>query len=302
MVNNRSILKILIAFIFLASCQFQNSETEPEPVVGLAPCKSCPRLQGTDTLAFVAEVVTYISKNADTGLLPNALSDSFYEYPLDELPVQQYLDQFEANTGVASCGLAASLVVKILLDNGIDAYTYSFGFPDVELSHMVALVKVDGDLLVYDPFINYTLTDELGGPLSFEKLLSNPFSEQPVFIPVTDGIMTDLVVDMTLIDSTALMSTASDDCVAWNSGFEQIGNHIYRMKIERSFRAESNRPCSSFVKRLESKLQSRTSLRTFAQAMILKTHPIRGASDHAKVNSALNALIASHSKKWTWSQ
>jgi hypothetical protein len=291
---------LLALFVIVLGCQSQQPESASEQLVKSDPCKNCPRFEGRDTLAFVDEVVTFFAKNADTGLLPNAMCDTFYKCRVDQLQVQAYLDQFDKNKGVASCGLVASLVVKVLLDNGIDAYTYSFGFPEVELSHMVVLVKAGDKLLLYDPFINYTLTDDNGVQLSFESVLSKIFEVEPKFKPVQDGIMADLNVDMALIDSVAIMKDASQKCLEWAAGFSQLHGSVYQKKIDRSFIDELNRPCSSFIKRLESKLQAETSLKSFAQAMLIKTHPIIGASDHRKVDSLLNAVITEQANSWEW--
>lgn len=256
-------------------------------------CHTCPMIRPQeDSLEFASRAMRFVSKNADTGLLPNQLCDSSQNIGVMELPIDQMLRVFDENEGVASCNLAASILADILIQNGISAYTYSFGFPETDLSHMVTLVKVKRELYLFDPFLNYFLADESGSPLPLHNFFDLVLDAQPAFQYHSEPVLGDMTVDFSLVDTALLIQNESIRCKDWSKGFVRLKGTIHQIRISRSFKDALNRPCNSFIKRMEAHLLTSTGLHTFAQAMLLKTGAIKGADDHEKVDSELNALIA----------
>ena len=262
-------------------------------------CPDCPVILSEEhPLTFAARAMRFVSKNADTGFVPNALCDSYENYPVDQLPIQEILAAFDNNEGVANCSMAAALLTKVLIDNGVSAYTYSFGFPEVELSHAVTIVSVADSLYLFDPFFNYFLADSIGEALPLQAFFNNILDTTFVYQFRSEPVLGELTVDFSLIDTNKLMLNESQVCRNWAKGYTRLYADVHQIKISRSYDDELNRPCNSFIKRLEKHLQAQTTLQTFGQAMLMKTGDISGAEDQLKVDSLLRAMLKTPSEKW----
>jgi len=281
--------------------QCNNANTSLVSVKEPTSCLSCPKLsEGQDSLHFAIQVTQFIGKHADTGLLPNEECDSYEKYAISELPVEKYLQLFERNEGTASCGLAAAMVNRILMDNGIDAYCYSFGFPEIDLSHMVVITKIDGHLYLFDPFTNFMLANQKGDALPLDQFFCNVLDSTYQYSYALEPVETDLTIDFSLIDTTGMLANESEACKTWSRNFVRLEGETYQNKIRRSYNDDINNACNSFIKRVEKKLRKETTLRTFGQAMLVKNGSIQGAKDYKKIDSLINKMIAAQASKWNY--
>lgn len=289
----KALLKIFffsILFIFLTTCNSSETETVQESKYTL--CEVCPKIkEEQDTLSFVREVMHFVSQNVDDGLIKNSFCDSIFEFPINQLPVDKYLELFQNNEGTLKCGGTALIMVKILLESGIDAYTYNFGFQNTEYSHVIVLVKYKNDYLIFDPYISYELkykNENLGLLALFEYI------KQKKIINVnyeSDTANFDLIADISLIDFSSNSIMVHNCFTQFFNNSKKIDSTIYLVKKQRCFACDTSDVCNSFVKSFEKKLRKETSYHNFYEGMLLKINETVGAADDSIVNNKIDSLI-----------
>lgn len=113
-----------------------------------------------------------IADTFDIGTTSDDLCLNFANIPFQEFVVDSFLLRFGNNTGAGKCGLAGSILAKTMNDNGIEAYTYNYGFAGSRPTHVVVIAQTEENFwTLHDPSYNYSITDTLGEPKDFLKLL-----------------------------------------------------------------------------------------------------------------------------------
>lgn len=248
--------------------------------------------QGQDSLQFVEQVRRFVAEYADDGLLYNPILEGLAKLSIAQLYPQQLLDEFDHDNAVISCAMASKLMVRILLDNGIDAYTYSFGFACTNLTHTVVLVKLSGKLYVYDPFLNYSLLDEQGGHLDILTLLESASRDDLRMMASQDTVVADMLVDEELMMAMANADSLKEDprCRVQFHDEVRIREHLLKFRVNRCYQCMVER-CDSFIELFETKLRTDTALRQFHQGYLLKVGCMDGAEDWPKIDRLLNEAI-----------
>jgi len=254
------------------------------PLVNIEPSE--------DTLQFAERVRRFVAKNADMGFTSNSLCDTFTKIPISEFNPSKYLSVFKADSGVASCGLAGQIMVKILLENGIDAYTYNFGFDGTPFTHIMVLIKYGGRYLIYDPFINYTLLDASGNKMDLQRLLMQIAGDSLELKFSEDTVQTDVLINRHILPSTLRELLLSNNCVELSDLATHVRDSIYKMPMPRCFACEFDERCLRFVPAFEKHLSTHTKFTKFHEGMALKINEIYGADDHERVNAMVDSLIA----------
>ena len=289
----------LVAFV-LVTIFFHGARgtNDPRPKTTEPECPVCPTIApGQDTLEFVHEVLEFVATNADAGFLVNSVLDSIIRNTGGAYPTQKLMNEMCRNSATASCSQAAEIMSNILLENDIDAYTYDFGFANIELGHAMVLVKWRNKYLIFDPYLNYHMVDTLGQPVGIEDLLKNAMNPRFRVEYRSKAVMADLTMVVSMLDSK-LRAETNEDCLAWASDFKKISENVAQKKFRRSFHDDLNSPCPSFVTRFLEKLRYSTTLSEFHQGMLLKSHTVRGAKDHMTVDSTLYSIIRNQGPKW----
>ena len=246
-----------------------------------------------DTLQFVDRVRAYVAQNADLGLMENQFCDTFANVSIEEFNENRFLSIFRGDSGTASCGLAGQLMVKILIQNGIDAYTYNFGFNQTMFTHIVVLVKHRGRYLIYDPFINYTLLDEVGNNMDLQRLLLQIAGDSVQVKFSRDTVQTDILVDRENLSPTIRELLQSKDCLEISDHATHVRDSVFKVPMLRCFDCESDGRCFRFVPLFERQLSTKTRFTQFHEGLAFKINEIYGAADHARVNAMVDSLIAS---------
>lgn len=70
------------------------------------------------------------------------------------------------------CGSAAWMLMFVYDHFGLDAWVYNFGNPEGPGTHVVTLVKVDGDIVVQDAHLNAELTEPAGRPTDVRQAIA----------------------------------------------------------------------------------------------------------------------------------
>jgi hypothetical protein len=293
--TKKFILVLFMIFFLQVGCKRELTSEVAEPETESAfECDSCPTFElGADTLEFVNEVRRFVATIADDGLLQNSLCDSFPIFAVEEFPVSRYLDLFERDLGRATCGLASRLMAKILIENGIDAYTYSFGFEDVELAHQVVLYKMGNNLFITDPYLNYTLYDELGAPMSIFSLIEQVGQRRLNLTTSRDSVEADMLIDYTLASEGVLKMLRSAGCTSFIRSKTLVRDSVYKIRFDRCFSCAVNRTCNRFIGRFENELISRTDFKQFHEGYVLKTKPVWGAPDYQKMDDLIQTALYS---------
>jgi len=284
--------QVLIFVFFLIGCKQSESPINVERAQPSA-CAECPKMTDSqDTIAYINRLRRFVAKNADSGLIRNQFCDTFYKIPIEEFDVSRYLRIFENDEGTASCGLAAQIMVKILLENGMDAYTYNFGFKGHRLSHVIVLVKVNARLLIFDPYFNYQLIDSVGANVDLFSLINavggNRAAENIFFD--SDTVISDLLVDFSVVEPWQLIN-APIKCVEKMDDRIWLRDSIFKIDDLRCYECDISNPCGSFVKDFEEKLKNDTRFTTFYQAITLKINEVYGAADCHRLNALVDSAI-----------
>ena len=285
--------------VVLASCNQNTEITDKQSQVDdkhPTKCSSCPKYnQRMDSVLFVREVMHFVADKADVGNVKHALCDTFYRIEFSQLPVDSYLKLFEADEGTATCGLAATIMAKILVENGFDAYTYNFGFENTPMTHVVVLVKNEGRLLVFDPFMNYELVDENGRHVRLENLFESISMkhEPPTF--KSDTIIADFLMDISKLTIDQQSKLKSHEFSKYDSLGTWLSDSIYRTKYPRCYECSTIFGENHFILAFEDTLRSRMGLTYFYQAFPLKINRINGAKDCLIIDAYVDSLISSAS-------
>jgi hypothetical protein len=262
-------------------------------------CKSCPAISGQeDTLNFAREVMRFVATTCDYGIPKHPMCDTFLNIPIADFPVERFVQLFVHDSGVATCGLASRMMIRILLDNHIDAYTYNFGFKNTALTHELVLVKQNNRLLVFDPYLNYQLLNPDSSNASLTDVLLHVGN--PAFVPIflSDTVESDFVLDFGQIDTLGMRNSQPDSCVRWIDGFKHTRGTFHKMKVKRYFGSSLKSPCDTssnrtgVVKQMEQYLNKKTLYSLFHQAMILKINKSIGAEDATSINAMIDTMVA----------
>lgn len=282
--------------VVLASCNENTEITDKQSQVDdkhPTKCSSCPKYnQRMDSVLFVREVMHFVADKADVGNVKHALCDTFYRIEFSQLPVDSYLKLFEVDEGTATCGLAATIMAKILVENGFDAFTYNFGFENTPMTHVVVLVKNKGRLLVFDPFMNYEIVSENGTHMGLDSLLQINFvsSTPPVF--KSDTVLSDFLIDLNKLSAELQSKLKSSEFSEQDSNGIWLTESIYKTEYPRCYRCNTIFGESTFLSAFEDSLRRRTEFHQFYQALILKINKISGAVDHRKIDVFVDSIIS----------
>jgi hypothetical protein len=126
--------------------------------------------KATDFLTAVA-VRRQVAQLIDVGYMPNTRCDNYAIHSFNDFPLSEFVEIFDNNAGVSKCGLAASMLVKALEQVGIEAYTYNYGIDGTFQTHVLVIAFTDSIWTIHDSFVNYSITDSLGEPKEFAKLV-----------------------------------------------------------------------------------------------------------------------------------
>ncbi len=287
---------VLATVALLIGCS-ENQNQQSDVQVASTECTLCPKMKaGQDTLEFVNQIRRFVAKNADTGLIQNEMCDTFANIPVEQFNVDEFLTLFQNDKGTASCGLAGMMMVKILLENGIDAYTYNFGFKDTELSHIIVLVKQNQKLLIFDPFMNYEMLDKDGNNMDILTLIESVGENRTDVYFSTDTVIADMVVDFRLLNEAHFSLLNKPGCNDMYEARTEVRDSVYKMNRYRCFACASDARCTSFVKRFEDKLTTVTKLTTIQEGIALKINEVYGAPDYLEVDDMISTWIYSQPK------
>lgn len=245
----------------------------------------------TDTLEHVLSVMRFIAKNADVGNLNNPSCTNFFEQPIESLNVDKFLQIFDTNTGVASCGLVAALMVRILNEKGIDAYSYNFGIRSSNTTHVVVLVPIGGKLQIFDPYVNYWLTGSDGKGIGLEEIFEHQLDTNFVVEYHSNPVTSEYTVYATYAVDLP-KSDLSEACKTFALGFKNLNDTIAQQTFIRSYEANRKNECFSLIRKMETNLTSATPLYRFHQAMVLKLNPIKGGKNTDSINLLLDNFSA----------
>lgn len=257
-------------------------------------CTECPSFtDGKDTLAFVNEVRSFIAQRADAGLIANQLCKDHEEIGWDTLPVQAFLDLFEKDLGAASPLLCSRLMVKILNENGLDAYTYVFGPKDSDFTHAVVLVKHGSELWITDPRVNYTLYEMDGSPMDLFRLIEMSGNGNLQYSTGRDMVEGDLLLDYKLIRGDYAKRINTSACQAFVQDQKTIRDSITKTIVERCYPCERARGCFSLINRMESELRRTTGLTDYHETLALPNAWLNGPGDTQELSNRIETHIYS---------
>lgn len=285
---------VLLLPVVLLGCSGSNSTQQSvDPTKQTTICTTCPTFgPGQDTLQYVNLLRNFLAQRVDAGLMQNTLCENYNDVMLDTFPVQQYLDIFEKDEGTASSGLCSKLMVKILMENGLDAYSYSFGTRENK-PHTVVLVKHGKQLWVVDPQINYTLVNLNGQPMDLFLLIAQVAQNKLNCTVSSDLVEADLLVDHAIAKRKFAMFMEDKACLKLLDGAVSIRDSVSKTLLTRCFECEKKRPCLNVISSIEEQLKQHTGLTDFKEALVLKRTTIIGASDAVEMDARIEATIYS---------
>ena len=290
----KAFLFLFFSIFLLHSCQYDTGKTSAQSPNNPTICTSCPIIEeNQDTLEFVRKVQKFVGEKANMGYVYNALCDTFHKIQIDEFPVDTYLRIFEENKGTASCGLTSMIMVKILLENGIDAYTYNFGFEKTRITHVIVLVKNKGRLLIFDPHIGYELKDDKGKGIDLISLIKNVGQNNKTFKPYYDSytVESKLLIDFSALNELKL-ERYGDSCAYY---FDQMkeNKEIVTLKTKRCFHCNKVEFCKGFVQQFEEILKKKTNFSKFYEGYVFKLNYAYGADDYSIIDNNIDSILMS---------
>jgi len=294
--NIKVILVSFIGAILALAMGCDNDNTADshlsESIDHVFECEDCPVFSPEeDTLAFVNRVRSFIAKNVDEGFIDCELCKTYEQIPIDTFPVQTYLNIYKNDEGGTSSGLCCKLMVKILVENGIDAYVYNFG-PKQETSSVV-LVKHGSILWVVNPRMNYTLLDSDGQAMDFFKLIQLVGKDELEYKTSNDKVTAEMILDYTVLPEGLLALLQSDNCREQFNSLTEIRDSVVKATFERCFLCEKERTCANLIDRMEDGLHEETGLSEFHEALVLKRTSILGAPDAEEMDDRIETAIYS---------
>lgn len=275
----------IVFFVCFTLAMFRVSATNPEAKI--------PSLSDRlDTLQFIEQVRRFVAEHSDDGLYLNALTTMESIYPVKQISVPKVIQVFDRDESVASCATASAIMTKILLDNGIDAYTYNFGFRNTEYSHTVVLAKCGGKLCVFDPYLNYTLYNSDGTPMDIFDLFSMIHSGDMNFSVSRDTAESDMLLDDILLNNLSFIDSLRniEGCTSFLGADLSSQPQFHKYRFKRCYQCEIDR-CYSFIARFEKRLTSNTGYTQFHQGYMLKIGSIDGATDWPIIDQRLNQAL-----------
>jgi hypothetical protein len=123
--------------------------------------------------------------------------------------IKDFYNYYEVDKGGGCCSMAANYLSELYKEFGYEACTYNMGYPDSYATHVATLVKIRYKdrwiRIVQDASFNFTLTDSMGIPMDFERLLcelqSNKLSDirilQPSQIYPSETLFNELIIPST---------------------------------------------------------------------------------------------------------
>lgn len=278
-------------------CQTNNHDYQANSRI--APrCQLCPNIKSNqDTLEFINEVRRFVAMKADFGNLVNPFCEN-YSTHLEKFGIDTFLRLFELDVAKATCGLNAMIMVKILLENGIDAYTYNFGWKGTSVTHVIVLAKHHDQLLIFDPYLNYTLLHADGTNMDIVSLIEMVGSNNLIFRTTLDTVIADLIIDEETFNNNhalrdSVMSIPS--CVKLLNSASIAGENIKKVKLQRCFECEKSRDCFNMIHGFETRLKNETYLNSYHEAIVLKIGNVWGAPDYRYVDDLIESRIYSQS-------
>ncbi len=86
------------------------------------------------------------------------------------MQASEYFKLFDGKHAGVYCGDTAWILMRIYQAFGFDSYTYNFGITPA--THVVTVVRLAGQLVVQDAFLNHDLRDEAGELLELSSVLA----------------------------------------------------------------------------------------------------------------------------------
>ncbi len=278
-----SISILTLLSVYLSSCNTKVNES-----CGVPDIKNYP-----DTLHFITTVRNYIAEKADIGFFPNSYCADYFNTPLNDADVCKFIQIFEKDSGVTSCGLSAYIMTKILFNNGIRACIYNYGPEDTEYRHAVCLVQYQNKWIFCDPYFNYTLVDEAAQPLDFFETVKLIKQKQFSKIKIeTDTVLCDLVINSKSFSSLTA-DNVPEECRA---RYEELKSEIKSVAIwkkkEKIYFNYNTLGCRNFMGGLEKELIKIGKTPDFREAIIIKSNSIISPSDLASLNAQIDSALA----------
>ncbi|MFM1876990.1 MAG: hypothetical protein RL266_2727 [Bacteroidota bacterium] len=289
---------ILILLLGLFGCNQPESVSSEQQNSAFPICTVCPKFNGdTDTLTYIIEVMDFVAENADAGLLESQKVKDELSVGFENIDVDRVIELFQHDSGTVICGEVATIMTKALVDNGITAYTFSFGFEDVGLSHEVVLARANGLFYILDPIQNYILLDEQGKPIDILTVINQIGNNILSVKASTDTVMAEIIIDQRMLASLNLPTSYSQDseCTRYWSEVEFIADSIVKRKFTRCFACEIDRPCEqdNFRTRFEIVLKERTLLHQYHEGLVINAQVLAGSSDAQMVDDMIQTAIYS---------
>lgn len=289
---------LLMIFVAWLGCSESKPQAEMsiEPI-GVPECTLCPKIKPEqDTLEFVNEVRRFVADNTDKGWVFNDVCDNFLEN-IETFGVDTFLRLFALDAGRATCGLNARIMVQILLENGIDAYTYGFGFENTDLTHVLVLVKQNERLLIFDPHFNYALLNPDGSNMDIISLINAIGARNLQFKTTTDTAIADLLIDEKILNATPTMRDsvmADANCAALLTSGTVSGN-MRKIPLQRCFSCESNRKCFgfAFINKFEQRLRDETDFNSYHEGLVIRLGSLSGADDWQDMDDRIQTALYS---------
>lgn len=289
------IYSFLLHMVFGCS---QPESTETMQTVNATPkCTNCPTLvPGQDTLAYVIGVMRFFAETADVGLLDNQVLTNVLSVGLDSIDVDRVIEIFRNDSAAALCSQVASTMVKTLIDNGIDAYTFNFGFEDIRLSHVLVLAKVKGRLFIFDPIQNYTLLGEDGKPIDILTVIDQIGRNDLRVRPSEDTVLAEVICDLRKLPGKRMLDSYAKDpaCLKYWSEVELVRDSVVKRKFNRCFSCDIG-PCAE--KNLKyifvDTLKARTRLTQYHEGLVVNARVMAGSQDAQQVDDLIQTAIYS---------
>jgi hypothetical protein len=265
MTDSRALIKKAILFsVFFSMASngwAMQSEGEDRP-------KGCITHQNSNDILFerAKRLRQMVADTLDGGNLTNSMCNRFMEIGFESFQTEEFFKQFAVDSCSASCGLASNILVKLLNDSGIIAYSYNFGFAGSDLTHVVVLAKVDSGIWsVHDPTFNYSVVDGNGKPKDFFQLLKSLNR-----CDLDDTHVTEDTVWRSVLIDTLKQYPLSEKCT---EVLKSLLVHTERISLIRRpicfgcVLGGDNCPELDFISRMEARLDAEGLPRNFLSAM-----------------------------------
>lgn len=280
------------AFFFsFIGCEQEKPEQKTTKLVGKS-CFSCPKISPEqDTLDFVRSIRRFVASNVDIGNLRTSYCDTFYRVSVEDFPTESYLDLFRKDESTGSCGLAAMIMTRILLDNGILAYTYNFGFDGTRLTHVITLVKLHGDLLIFDPYMNYELVDKKGHNIGLFRLLDSLNYTTSFCKPSYDTVAGEFLLNHSALSEDKFTLSEQEPFKSFLLKHENLNDSVIKVRYDKCFECSTDPLSTLFIEEMLTVLSKQKNNPVLEDLFALKINNIYGASDYEEVNRKVDSLL-----------